>query len=221
MQRPLSIAASTFFTLATAACTPNPEAVPPLSNYVQSQQCQKDTDCKGDRICESGVCASPAENTNPSGKSASSDKVAADIVRATELALKDQLDCRSNPSPGAAIRAMLKNGLLVETDNGADGIPVFATTRPLFVYGKPITYVAGWQFEKDGSVKQPFYRGPGTSPPHHIAVSFADSVSAIDYTPHMVREADGMLRHPFSSIEKGSLDFSDEGSTITCYGDHF
>ena len=52
-----------------AACTQRDTSQSPASEIpVQSAlaQCGKDTDCKGDRICASGVCAAPRnDNTSP------------------------------------------------------------------------------------------------------------------------------------------------------------
>ena len=183
-------------------------------------QCMKDTDCKGDRICEKGVCAAPTQQQSvlPAPIEAAPATQAQTPSNASAKALEDQLACTKSPDPGAAIRAMVKNGLLKDTDNGADGIPVFAPTAPLTVYGKRVTFVAGWQAEPDGSVKKPFWRGPGTAPPHHIAVSLDANPSDIAYKPREVRDADGTMVGSYSSVEAGSLDYSDGGSTITCYG---
>lgn len=136
----------------------------------------------------------------------------------TAKALEDQLACTKSPEPGVAIRAMIKNGLLQDTDFGEDGVPVLKPTAPLTVYGKRVTFVAGWQIEANGSVREPFGRGPGTAPPHHIAVSFDAKPSDIPYKEHAINGVDGTLVGSHSSIEAGSLDNSAGGSTITCYG---
>lgn len=136
----------------------------------------------------------------------------------TAKALEDQLECNKSPEPGVAIRTMIANGLLKDTDGGADGVPVLVPTTPLIVYGKRVTFVAGWQAEVNGSIKKPFRRGPGSAPPHHIAVSFDARPSDIPYKEHKISGADGTLVGSFSSIEAGSLDNSAGGSTITCYG---
>ena len=205
--------------VACSPSTPSPQADFAGTGAAMAQ-CMKDTDCKGDRICEQGVCAAPtaqqslAQATNagvPAAKEQS-------LTNASAKALEDQLACSSSPDAGAAIRAMLENGLLKRTDNGADGIPVLAPTVSLTVYGKRVTFVAGWQGEPDGSVKEPFWRGPGTAPPHHIAVSVDAEPTEIAYQPRQVRDADGTMAGSFSTIEAGSLDYSDAGSTITCYG---
>lgn len=108
---------------------------------------------------------------------------------------------------------MLRNGFLKETDLGYDGIPVFKPTVPLIVYGKQVTFVAGFEMKEDGSVEYPFFRAPGTPPSNHLALSFAEKPAEIAYTP--VRfDAFGLA----SSLDAGSLDLSDAGSTIYCRG---
>ncbi len=208
--------------ISVAACNPStssPQAGLATSDATMAQ-CMKDTDCKGDRICEKGVCAAPTQQQSvlPAPIEAAPATQARTLANASAKALEDQLACTKSPDPGTAIRAMIKNGLLKKTDNGGDGIPVFAPTAPLTVYGKRVTFVAGWQAESDGSVKKPFRRGPGTAPPHHIAVSVDAKPSDIAYKPREVRDADGAMVGSHSSVEASSLDYSDDGSTITCYG---
>ena len=208
--------------VSVAACSPStssPQAGLATSGAAMAQ-CMKDTECKGDRICEQGVCAAPAQQQSVAPVPTGVAPVAqiANPSNASAKALEDQLACIKSPDPGTAIRAMVKNGLLKDTDDGADGIPVFAPTAPLTVFGKRVTFVAGWQAESDGSVKKPFWRGPGTAPPRHIAVSVDAKPSDIAYKPREVRDADGSMEGSYSSIEAGSLDYSDGGSTITCYG---
>lgn len=208
--------------ISVVACSPStssPQARLATSDATMAQ-CMKDTDCKGDRICEKGVCAAPTQQQSvlPASSEVAPAAQAQSPSNASAKALEDQLACTKSPDPGTAIRAMVKNGLLKDTDNGADGIPVFAPTSPLTVYGKRVTFVAGWQSEPDGSVKKPFWRGPGTAPPHHIAVSVDAKPSEIVYKPREVRDADGTMVGSYSSVETGSLDYSDGGSTITCYG---
>ena len=144
-------------------------------------------------------------NGESTGSQANDSTRSMDLSHATAKALEDQLACIRPPEPGIAIRAMIKNGFLKETDYGADGIPVFGLAKPMTVYGKKVTFVAGWQAETDGSVKEPFWRGPGTAPPLHIAVS-------VDAKP-------SEIANKALSIEAGSLDLSDNGSTISCYGE--
>lgn len=50
---------SAFVALALSSCGAIEASAPALPN-ANAGQCQKDTDCKGDRICEQGTCAAPA-----------------------------------------------------------------------------------------------------------------------------------------------------------------
>ncbi len=136
---------------------------------------------------------------------------------AVEKALEDQLACLSPPDPGTAIRSMLKNGLLELTNNGGDGIPVLKPTKQLMLYGKPVVFIAGWKSEPDGTVRYPFTRNAGSAPPTHLAASFKEDPAEIPYKEHEVSDDEGHLVGSFSSIASGQLDYSDGGSTITCY----
>lgn len=53
-----------------AACS-SPESPQTVANQAQTLQCAKDTDCKGDRICDAGACKSPAK-LSPVGASENS-----------------------------------------------------------------------------------------------------------------------------------------------------
>ena len=39
-----------------------PKATPTPETTADTSACKKDTDCKGDRICDNGTCRSPATN---------------------------------------------------------------------------------------------------------------------------------------------------------------
>lgn len=164
--------------------------------------------------CSSGADASsPRISSNPAAKTSSFNAA----MLAAQM-LENQLLCNRSPEPGEVIRAMLKNGLLKETDFGSDGIPVFAPTQNISVFGNSITFVAGWEANDDGEVVAPFSRGPGTAPPLHIAVSFKAKPADLSYKEHRVEGPDGVALGSFSSVDAGSLDRTDNGSTITCYG---
>ncbi|QBY56070.1 J domain-containing protein [Cupriavidus oxalaticus] len=178
----------------------------------------------GANTVNSPVAYDSAENTRPF-------QITGSVISASEpehrldvagKALEEQLACRRPPNPGDIIRGMLKAGLLKYVD-GYDGIPVFEPSGPLTVFGRRVTYLAGWQFEANGKVADPFSRGPGTSPPLFLAVSFRESPEAIPYKAYAPRGADGMLINRFfSSIDQGILATSvtgRTGSTIHCYGD--
>ena len=52
---------SLYFFLGIAACSePTPKNESDISK-VDSKQCFKDTDCKGERICDAGVCKNPSD----------------------------------------------------------------------------------------------------------------------------------------------------------------
>jgi len=148
-----------------------------------------------------------------------SKEISISLKQRTEKALEDQLSCKNPPEPGKAIRAMISNGIIKETDLGYDGIPIFTPTIELVVFGKRVTYIAGWEFDEKEGVKEPFSRGPGTAPPVFIAVSLDSKLSDINYKEHRVSGVDGT---PEGSIEKGSLNIIDskeekQGITIHCY----
>lgn len=56
--------------ISVAACQKNTET-PSLETAQSFQQCGKDTDCKGERICDSGKCVNPAKPTLPESPHAS------------------------------------------------------------------------------------------------------------------------------------------------------
>ncbi len=213
----------TFLILAVAAisgCNPGADTNAPASAQQAAvpAQCMKDVDCKGDRICEQGACMAPSPaSPQPILAKPPTDSPASNSATLAASALENQLLCKNSPEPGKAIRAMLKNGLLKETDFGGDGIPVFAPTNNISVFGHNVTFVAGWEADENG-VSAPFSRGPGTAPPLHIAVSFNAKPADLPYKEHRVEGSDGVATGSYSSIDAGSLNLTDSGSTITCYG---
>lgn len=132
-------------------------------------------------------------------------------------ALEDQLACLNPPKPGQAIRAMLANGLIRRTKFGADGSPVFAPTGDLYVHGKRVTFITGWEMEGE-AVKAPFWRGPGTSPPLFFAVTLDAAPRDIPYTARGDRRPDGSIEGSFSSIGPANEYYSRSGTVITCHG---
>lgn len=140
-------------------------------------------------------------------------------LSATEKSLEDQLACRVNPQPGLAIRAMLANGLLVNSKYNVDGIPYLEPTADLIVFGKRVKYVSGWEVDDDGKVRSPFERLPiGTSPPKHIAVVLDAEIADVAYTPHTTRDHDGRIVGQFSDLRKANNPFGISGTEIVCYG---
>jgi hypothetical protein len=139
------------------------------------------------------------------------------LLASTGKALEDQLACLAQPKPALAIRAMMRNGLVQETQFGSDGIPVFRPKGNLVVFGKRVLFIAGWEMEGD-RVREPFSRGPGTSPPLHIQAILDAAPADVPYKEHMVRGSDGTAIGSFSSIKPTSEFYTKGGTTITCYG---
>lgn len=80
--------------LVLSACTAQESA--PKSDMAQTQtmlQCAKDTDCKGDRICDNGACVNPAP---PSATQASPVKAVAH-ASAAESSLSASTNSRDTP----------------------------------------------------------------------------------------------------------------------------
>ena len=139
------------------------------------------------------------------------------LLASTGKALEDQLACLGPPKPALAIRAMIKNSLVAKTKYGADGSPVFRPTGNLTVYGSKVLFVSGWEMEGD-RVREPFWRGPGTTPPLFLSVTIDAIPAAVPYKEHVVRGSDGVAVGSFSSIELSSASYSKGTTTITCYG---
>jgi len=136
----------------------------------------------------------------------------------TVQALEDQLSCRVSPQPGKALRAMLNNHFIKETDLGYDGIPVFIPTSDLKVFGHKVLYLSGWTLEANGDLKPPFSIGPGTAPPVFISVTLDAKLTNVNYKEQPLNAA---RDNAFSTIEKDSINFEDRNishrTTITCY----
>lgn len=132
-------------------------------------------------------CSSPAQTESEAAAEADRQvgnrSVTLTKIDSTELALTDQLACREPPQAAVAVRAMLNNGMLQETDDGGDGSIVFVPIRPLEVFGMPVVRMTGWQADPAGGAMSPFLRGPGTAPPNFISVTvrgtLAEARSAI------------------------------------------
>jgi hypothetical protein len=151
------------------------------------------------------------------GTAEAAEPAAADssVLSKTAKALEEQLACLNPPKPGLAIRGMLANGVIAPTKFIPDGVPVFAAASDIYVYGSRVTFVSGWEMEKDGKVKLPFRRGPGTAPPLFLQVVLEKPPQ--NYTPHAVK-VNGIIERPFSSVAPTDEDYSHSGTTITCYG---
>ncbi|TCZ85027.1 hypothetical protein [Lysobacter sp. N42] len=118
LTRPLfSVAAlATLVACSPAAAPPAPSVAAPLL------QCAKDTDCKGDRICEDGRCTDPGTPALARAATASAaDATAADTRGAAHAALEHVLlkALRMKPGtqergiePGEAVKAFIDAGLV-------------------------------------------------------------------------------------------------------------
>jgi len=90
----------------------------------------------------------------------------------TEAAMIDQLRCQKPVKAAKVVNAMLKDGLLKETDDGADGSSVYIPNKPMSLLGFPLIRVTGWQMmENSGDAVPPFVRGPGVPPPDFFEVT--------------------------------------------------
>lgn len=93
------------------------------------------------------------------------------LVQRTEMALEDQIRCTSDPQPRAAITAMMKNGILKQTNDGWDGAYYFIPTGSLSIFGLPVVRVTGWESADMNDGREIFWRArSGTSPPIFLEV---------------------------------------------------
>jgi len=138
-----------------------------LSSAVHAQ-CTKDTDCKGDRICEKGVCTAPTPSSARSKSlTAPPSAAAATMGKDTDSlgpALEDLLKCTKNPEPAVAMTVLFAHGYIGDKPKLVmDGMEIFAVKKPLVVFGFKVLEVTGF----DPMVNK--YRGPGTSTPLNFA----------------------------------------------------
>ena len=179
-----------------------------------SAQCMKDTDCKGDRICEKGVCTAPnqqsAVSKNLTTPASSPNAATLDGVDPVSLALMDQLKCKSNPEPGKALKALLARGYIGPKPKLAvDGMSIFDVVKPVTVFGYKVLEVTGWEANGD---KAFFWRGPGTAPPLNIQV-------VVDGDPKIVKSEVEKLVGKGVSVERATYsNYPRVAAEITCYG---
>lgn len=128
-------------------------------------------------------------------------------VDPTEAAIRDQISCREPPRAAVAINAMLRNNIIRDTGEGADGSNEYAPVGRLSVFGFAITRLTGWQADAQGHPMPPFGRGPGTMPPNFFAVT-------VEERPDRVRAelARQGLADAIAIEAAGS-----EGTSLTCY----
>jgi hypothetical protein len=173
-------------------------------------QCTKDTDCKGDRICEKGICTAPPatsfQTRNAPQPSTATDDLDAKISRA----LEDQLRCISAPEPGKALRALHSHGYIGNKPAlRVDGMNIYTLLKPLSVFGYKVREITGW--EEDGD-KTLFWRGPGTAPPLHIlAVVDGNPTSVKADLERRIGGGPTVDKATFTTVKKVATE-------IICYG---
>lgn len=129
-------------------------------------QCTKDTDCKGDRICEKGICTAPPATSFQTRNAPQPSKATDDLDAKISRALEDQLRCISAPEPGKALRALHSHGYIGNKPAlRVDGMNIYTLLKPLSVFGYKVREITGWEEDSDKTL---FWRGPGTAPPLHI-----------------------------------------------------
>jgi clan AA aspartic protease (TIGR02281 family) len=88
--------------------------------------------------------------------------------------LKKALACADVFSPQTVLTQLQRDGVIAPTPiTQDDGIPIFATTKPLVIAGLNVKFVGGW--DESGTL---FDRVPGTKPPIHVAI-FVDEDDAV------------------------------------------
>lgn len=181
---------------------------------VAQAQCTKDTDCKGERICEKQICVAPSPVTNLEKNSRtpniSSSNTSKDGTDAVSQGLQDQLTCTSNPEPGKALKTLRTRGYIGQKPKlSIDGMNIYAVVKPLTIFGFRVLEVSGWEPNGDPSL---FWRGPGTAPPLNI-LAVVDGDSSVVKT--MVLKQVG--KRP--SVSKATYsDYQKPAAEITCYG---
>ena len=111
-------------------------------------QCTKDTECKGDRICNKGTCMAPTQNA-PSPKADKAIAPKADlgtkqISEALSKTLQDQLSCARSPEPAKTLRALRARGVIGKTPvMSVDGMRIFDTKMQISVFGFKVLQVTG------------------------------------------------------------------------------
>lgn len=200
-----------FFALGLAACSDKPSAAAQsqISSSPDFPGCSRDTDCKGDRICENKVCVTPSASTSRIKQTAKNSSAAS--IRA----LEDQLRCLENPQPGKALLALIDNRLLSEPTEYMDGVPNLIPIGDLKLFGRSVVSIHGFEDnEPKGRAAELFPRGPGTSPGYFISVVLDAKPADVEYTAVTRPEDD--YESPHSTI---SEQWDDPGKTeIQCNG---
>jgi len=185
-----------------------------LVSFNTAAQCFKDIECKGDRICNQGVCTAPSRVKEQSSQSyvavLKENEWSNDISNAITLALQDQLSCVSQPEPGKALRALRTRGVIgIKPIMAVDGMNIFAVSKPISVFGFKALQVTGWEESSDKSL---FWRGPGTAPPLSFQVVVSGDVATVK--SRVEKKVSSR-----TSFEKASYSkYASSATEITCYG---
>lgn len=173
-------------------------------------QCSKDTDCKGDRICEKGVCTAPPITPPQTRNTAPPPQATDDLDAKISRALEDQLRCTSQPEPGKALRALRSRGYIGnKAALSVDGMNIYRLLKPLTVFGYKVREITGWEENGDKTL---FWRGPGTAPPLHI-------LAVVDGNPTSVKTDLERRIGSGPTVDKASLTtVKSVAAGITCYG---
>lgn len=177
-------------------------------------QCMKDTDCKGERICEKQICVAPTTSIS-SGKGVRTPVThptaqLKDDLNVVSQALQDQLACESDPEPGKALKALRMRGYIGQKPKlSIDGMNIYGVIKPLTVFGFRVLEVTGWEPNGDSSL---FWRGPGTAPPLNIQ-------AVVDGVPSVVKAEVQKRAGKAPSVNKATYsDYPKQATEITCYG---
>lgn len=96
--------------------------------------------------------------------SASTLRAAADVLAVKKL--EEALTCTGIFKPQSLLFQLQREGAIGRTPViQDDGIPIFAVSKRLRIYGLDVKFIEGWDFE--GPL---FRRGPGTAPPVHVGI---------------------------------------------------
>lgn len=178
-------------------------------------QCTKDTDCKGDRICEKGVCAAPMPSKPPIARPVPQSTAPAAVPATGDFSpenlgrgLEDGLKCNRNPEPGVVFSVLAATGF-INADKPklvTDGMPVYGINKPLSVFGFRVIEVTGF----DPALSK--YKGPGTAPPLNLAVVVEADMAAVKAEfERRGGKADSVNKAVYSKYPKPAAE-------ITCFG---
>lgn len=177
-------------------------------------QCSKDTECKGNRICDKGVCTAPSPNqpqsVNASTVAVKDNAWSDEVANVVASALQDQLTCASRPEPGKALRALrTREAIGPKPIVSVDGMNIFAVTKPISVFGFKALQVTGWEESNDKSL---FWRGPGTAPPLNFQVVVAGELAIVK------GKVEKMVDKRASFAKASYSKYAGPATEITCYG---